>query len=464
MRISVVVLVWNGAQFLDACLCALLQQDGDAQVIVVDNASTDNSVSVGQSFVPRVRLIQNAHNLGYAAGNNTGLQAADGDIVVLLNQDTVVQPGWLRAIADTFDNPAIGIVGCKALYPDGRGIQHAGGIVQPEDALTRHIGWTEQDHGQYDTLTDVDYVSGAAFGIRRKVLERLGGLDEQFSPAFYEEVDYCYRARRAGFRVVYQPRAVLYHYETASLPAESPTRILAYHRHRIRFVLRHWPAQQLETLFSAERRTIETSGLIDDMAGYARAYWDNMLSFPLIASQRRNDPTLGPPLARGESRWLIESLQSLRQQAHQRVAALIMMQAALAQQKVSSPEYSPVLKGVLPETIDLAGLYTHIEDLESQAFVELPHPRSKVPVFGRWIDAFRGFWLSHVLRHYLEPVLKEQTVFNLRMFRAVATLMRATDALSRTQQLHSADEAAVPDALLAVLDHLEQPQPGPRQG
>lgn len=280
MRISVVVLVWDGAQFLDACLSALLQQDSHAEIIVVDNASTDNSVSIVQRFIPRVCLIRNGYNLGYAAGNNIGIRAAHGDIVVLLNQDTVVQPGWLRAIADTFNDPSIGVVGCKALYPDGRGLQHAGGIVQPEDALTRHIGKGEQDHGQYDTLTDSDFVTGAACGIRRKVLERLGGLDERFYPAFYEEVDYCYRARRAGFRVVYQPRAILYHYETTSLPAESNARISAYHRNRIRFILRHWDAKELAKFFTAERQGIETSGLLDDMVAYRRVLGQYALLSP----------------------------------------------------------------------------------------------------------------------------------------------------------------------------------------
>lgn len=455
MQISVVVLVWNGAQFLDACLRALLQQDLNPEIIVVDNASTDDSVLIIQKFVPRVRVIRNDHNLGYAAGNNIGIRAASGEIVVLLNQDTVVQSGWLRAIAETFDDPAIGIVGCKALYPDGRGIQHAGGIVQPGDALTRHMGWGEQDHGQYGQLRDVDYVTGAAFAIHRQVLERLRGLDEKFYPAFYEEVDYCYRARRGGFRVVYQPRAVLDHYETTSLPAKNHTRILAYHRNRVRFILRHWNTQELEEFFVAERKTIETSGLIDDMVAYARAYWDNLLAYPIIASQRQRDATLGAPLTRGASRRVIEMLQSLRQQAHQRIAALIMRQSALAQQKVSAPEYLPVREGALPETIDIAGLYTHIEDLESQTVLNLPRLKSKVPVCGPLIDAFRSSWTSLVLRHYLEPLLRQQSVFNERMFRAVATLMQATDALSHTQQLHTADEAIVPDAMLAMLDHLE---------
>lgn len=455
MRISVVVLVWNGARFLDACLNALLKQDLDAEIIVVDNASTDDSVSIIQKFAPRICLMRNDQNLGYAAGNNIGIRATTGDIVVLLNQDTVVKPGWLRAIADTFDDSTIGIVGCKALYPDGRGIQHAGGVVQPGDAWTRHIGWGEQDLGQYDTLADVDYVTGAAFGIRRQVVERLGGLDEDFYPAFYEEVDYCFRARRAGFRVVYQPRAVLDHYETTALPASSHTRIFAYQRNRIWFVLRHWSASELEKFFAAELETVKNSGLIDDTTAYARAYWDNLLAYPLIAWQRRNDATLGAPLTRGESRRLIELFQSLRQHAHQRVAALIMRQSALAQQKVSALEYLPVLQSALPETIDLAGLYTHIEDLESQSALVLPRSKSRIPVVGRLIDACLDFSARQVMRYYLEPVLRQQTIHNLQTFRGLATLMRATDALSRIHQLDSMDEASVPNAMLAILDHLE---------
>jgi GT2 family glycosyltransferase len=454
MRISIVVLAWNGAAFLENCLRALVEQNQDAEIIVVDNASTDDSIAVVQKFLPRVQLIRNTANLGFAGGTNVGIRAATGDAIVLLNQDTVVQPGWLRAIADTFDDATIGIVGCKSLYPDARGIQHAGGVVEPGTAQTRHIGWGEQDAGQYDSLSEPDYVTGAAFAIRRAVVERLGGLDEKFFPVFYEEVDYCYRARRAGFRVVYQPRAVLHHHETTTFPVNY-ARAAAYQRNRIRFVLRHWDARALDEFFAREQNVIANAGLIDDAVANARAYWDNLLAFPLIALQRCNDATLGAPLTRDENRRVLEMLAVLRQTAHQRIATLITHHAALAQQKVSAPEYAPVAQSILAETIDLAGLYTHIEDLESQAFLEMPRSQSRVPVLGRWIDAARDFWADQVMRHYLEPILRQQTVFNVRTFRALATLMRATDALSRLEQLERMDAARVSDALIAILEQSE---------
>ncbi|MBI5652663.1 MAG: glycosyltransferase family 2 protein [Chloroflexi bacterium] len=454
MRFSIIILGWNGAAFLENCLRALLEQNQDAEIVVVDNASTDDSIAVVQKFLPRVQLIRNPANLGFAGGNNVGIRAATGDAIILLNQDTVVHPGWLRALAETFDDSTIGIVGCKSLYPDARGIQHAGGIVQPGTAQTRHSGWGEQDAGQYDTLTEPDYVTGAAFAIRRAVIERLGGLDENFYPVFYEEVDYCYRARRAGFRVVYQPRAVLHHSETTTFPA-SYHRAAAYQRNRIRFVLRHWDARALDDFFAREQHTIASANLIDDSVANARAYWDNLLAFPLIASQRRNDATLGAPLTRDENRRVLEMLAALRQAAHHRIATLIMHHAALAQQKVAAPEYAPVAQSILSETIDLAALYTHIENMEAQALLEWAHPHPRAPGLRGWMDTARDFLVTPLLRHYLEPLAQQQSAFNVRTFRALATLMRATDALSRLEQLERLDAARVSDALSAILEQSE---------
>ena len=454
MRISVIVLAWNGAAFIENCLRALLAQNQDAEIIVVDNASPDDTIAVVEKFLPRVQLIRNTANLGFAGGNNVGIRAATGDAMVLLNQDTVVQPGWLRAIADTFDDATIGIVGCKSLYPDARGIQHAGGVVEPGTAQTRHIGWGEQDAGQYDSLSEPDYVTGAALAIRRAVVARLGGLDEKFFPAFYEEVDYCYRARRAGFRVVYQPRAVLRHFETTTLPVNYQ-RVAAYQHNRIRFVLRHWDARALDEFFAREQQTIASANLIDDAVANARAYWDNLLALPLIALHRRNDATLGAPLTRAENRRALEMLAALYQTAHQRIATLIMHHAALAQQKTSAPEYAPVAQSILAETIDLAALYTHIENMEPLAFLELTRPHARAPGWRGWTDAARDLLMMPLMQRYLKPLVQQQAAFNLRTFRALATLMRATDALSRLEQMERMDAARVSDALSAILEQSE---------
>jgi GT2 family glycosyltransferase len=481
IQVSVIVLVWNGEKFLDACLSALLAQDySPFEVIVVDNASSDNSVKIVQGYEPRVRLIRNDYNLGFAGGNNVGLKVANGDIVVLLNQDTVVQPGWLRAIVETFDDPTIGIVGCKALYPDGRGFQHAGGMVDPACAFTRHIGWGEVDTGQYDSLSEPDYVTGAAFAIHRKVLLRLGGLDEQFYPAFFEEVDYCYRARRAGFHVVYQPRACLYHHETASLPADGSQRGLTYHRNRIRFLLRHWSREAFDSFARAESQGIQDDLALDDVVARARAYWDNLLALPIIFSQRRADVTLGGALLQGEFRWLVETLQSLRQQALDRIVALSTKSVApSANERDASVSAIPAVPVANPQTL--------IQELGQAAVLQEPRLHSKVPMFGWLINGFRFLWIALIGRHYIVPILNQQSAFNDRLTellreqaewheremltlreeiavlrqeeatlrQEIAMLRQQADVAERIQQILRVDEAAIPHALQMIGQHFQ---------
>ncbi len=488
MKASVIVLTWNGEKFIMPCLTALLSQEyAPFEVIVVDNASVDASVAIAQSFAPRMRVIRNDYNLGFAAGNNVGLQVADGDIVVLLNQDTVVQSGWLRAIIDTLADSTVGIVGCKALYPDGCSFQHAGGIVDPACAFTRHIGWDEPDQGQYDAPSEPDFVTGAALAIHRRVLQKLGGLDEQFHPAFFEEVDYCYRARRAGFRVVYQPRAVLYHHETASLPNDLQ-RGLTYHRNRIRFLLRHWSTQQFQSFANAESPGIQNDLLPDDLVARARAYWENLLALPALAYERQNDVTLGGTLTSGELRWLIEALQSLRQQAHARLLTL-------TSEQVPSTE---IERGAEPSTNLVAqgedDVQSFIRELQNRAILQEPRLRSNVPVLGRLIGGFRSFWISLVGRHYVVPILNQQSAFNAKMAESlrlqadahayqvamlyqeiarlrqemaqqhqtqadlrqgIATLKQQIDATERIQRILRADEAAIPQALQMLAESLQ---------
>ena len=125
------------------------------------------------------------------------MRQATGATLILLNQDTEVRPGWLSALLAPFVDAAVGIAGSKALYPDGT-IQHAGGRIDAQ-GITHHIGRGESDRASQQTLADVDYVSGASLAISRRAHTAIGALDEGFSPAYYEDVDWCVRARIAGF-------------------------------------------------------------------------------------------------------------------------------------------------------------------------------------------------------------------------------------------------------------------------
>lgn len=465
-KISIVVLVWNGERFVEPCLSAVLAQDyEDKEVIVVDNASTDGSVDLIRSGFPGLRLILNEVNLGYATGNNVGIAATTGDVVVLLNQDTEVRPDWLAAIAETFRDPTVGVVGCKALYPDGRTIQHAGVVVRAGDAFTSHIGQGEIDQGQYDQPGPVSYVTGASLAIHRRVLDRLGGLDEGFGPAFYEDLDYCDQVRRAGFQVVYQPQAVLVHHETTSLPENSYPRVAAWHRNRVHYILRQWPAGEITGAFAqAESKAIDSSQWLDDAVARARSYWDNLVALPFVAGQREQRDTLGTGLTAQQTLHVAETLQTLR---------------------LGAMEQGDVLIAAADRDIDLAcrdiGFQTLVGPGRLRELGEsmntlhmLPEHRfaSSIPVLGPLVARFRELWLSVAARWYVFPVIQQQSTLNaqiIRSFGETANQLESVqsqfrdlrhryeilrDRMDKQYGLASADDASVAAALRTIAARL----------
>jgi len=283
LKASVIILSWNGMKYLEDCLNAVLAQDyPDFEVIVVDNGSTDASPDFVSAHYPQVRLIRNKYNLGFAAGNNVGLKAAMGDVLILLNQDTIVRPGWMKALVGTLKKETVGIAGCKILYPDGRTIQHAGGWIEWPLGLTFHYGQGEQDMGQWDTPRQVDYVTAAAMAFRRDVLERVGFLDEEFWPGYFEDTDFCLRARKMGYEVWYTPDAVLTHVESAS-HTDQVFMWQAHHRGRMRLVLKHLPPDQFLSQFvqAEELHQPEVIGVFGSRP-LCRAYMDAILEAPPI--------------------------------------------------------------------------------------------------------------------------------------------------------------------------------------
>ena len=297
-RAVVLVLTWNGAEFIRACLDALAAQQGHIEydVLVVDNASSDDTVNIVAAEYPNVALIRNTTNLGFAQGNNVGIQAVleestattpAPDVIVLLNQDTTVAPDWLAQLLAAFTQyPNAGILGCKIYDPDGRTLQHTGGSLSFPLATPQHRGAGEQDHGQYDTPELFAYVTGAAMAIRRTVIEQIGGLDVGFTPAYFEDTDFCFRARAAGFDVLYVPTATLRHAEGAR--SQNARHQRRYHRNRIRFVLRHCPLDLLVHEFEAAEQEEILRWSISNSLARKHAYLDNLLHLADVLSQRND--------------------------------------------------------------------------------------------------------------------------------------------------------------------------------
>jgi len=210
--ISVIIPNWNGAQHLPTCLAALRRQTyRDFEVIVVDNASTDGSRELLARDYPEVRLVALPENRGFTGACNAGLRAARGELLILLNNDTEADPGWLAAIADaSARHPEAGLIASKIMLFDRRDVFHTAGDFYRVDGLPGNRGVWQRDVGQYESEGYVFSACGGAATYRRAMLEEVGLLDEDF---FYscEDMDMAWRAQLAGWRCLYTPRAVIYH-------------------------------------------------------------------------------------------------------------------------------------------------------------------------------------------------------------------------------------------------------------
>ena len=249
---SIIIVEYRTADYIGECLASLeaseLARDR-FEVIVVDNDSPTPIGHLRERF-PHVRWVKSQRNLGFAGGCALGLERASAPIVITVNPDCVIAPDWLARMLEPFDDdPRAGVVGCKILYPGTEVLQHAGGRLFA-NGRSEHRGRDEKDHGQYDETLEVDYVCGAAIAVRRATIEEVGFLSPAYFPAYYEETELCVRARRAGWKVLYTPHAVVEHHESvASGGAMSQTFLERYHESRMRFVYRNTGPKQLLTDF-----------------------------------------------------------------------------------------------------------------------------------------------------------------------------------------------------------------------
>ena len=217
--ISVIIVNYNGARWLDACLTALLgSAPPGTEVIVVDNNSTDESRAILKQYETNggVRLLPLDQNRGFAGGNNAGARIARGDLLAFLNNDTRARAGWLEALRAPLErDAAVGFTTARLVYMHDPAIIDSAG-----DGWTRWGGAFKRGHGRaadaYSSPGDVFGACGAAFMMRRPLFEELGGFDEDFFLAF-EDVDLSYRARLLGQRCAYVPDAIVEHAGSASL-------------------------------------------------------------------------------------------------------------------------------------------------------------------------------------------------------------------------------------------------------
>ncbi len=215
---SVIIPVYNGLDYTRNCIEALLVDENETsfELIVVDNGSTDGVSEYLKQLKDRILLLSPGRNLGFAAANNLAARNARGKYILLLNNDTMPQPGWLDNMVKMLESDAkIGVVGAKLLYPLSRLVQHAG-VVFNDTGNPNHIYERfPEDHPAVSKVRDFQAVTAACMLIRSEIYRQVEGFDEQFVNGF-EDVDLCFRIRESGWRIVYQPESVVLHYEGMS--------------------------------------------------------------------------------------------------------------------------------------------------------------------------------------------------------------------------------------------------------
>ena len=256
--LSIVILSWNVRDLLRQCLESVASGRPLSanhpllvtEIIVVDNASSDGSVEMVRAEFAAVRLIANQTNRGYTGGNNDGIAAATGRYVMILNPDTRVLDDALAAMVAYADaHPDVGVVGPQLLNPDGSvqssrrrfptlmtGLFESTWLqpLAPRDVLRRYYVLDRPD----DTIQEVDWLFGACFLVRRKVIQQVGTLDEDFF-MYSEEMDWCYRMRQAGWKVVYLPEAQVIHYGGKSSDQVAAQRHIYFQTSKVRYFRKH---------------------------------------------------------------------------------------------------------------------------------------------------------------------------------------------------------------------------------
>ncbi len=233
-KVAIVIVNWNGYKDTSVCLRSLAKlrrTNVEVETIVVDNGSTDESAAIIARDFPGAVLLKLDENRGFTGGNNIGITYAmkrGADFVWLLNNDTIVDPEAL-SLLDAFDTDTVGIAGSKIYFAPGheyhktryaknergRVFWYAGGLVDWDNLYASHRGVDEVDHGQYDRAIETPFVTGCSMMIARAVVESVGLLDDAYY-LYLEDLDYCLRAKRAGFTLVYQPTSVIWHVNAGS--------------------------------------------------------------------------------------------------------------------------------------------------------------------------------------------------------------------------------------------------------
>ncbi len=303
-KVAVVILNYNGARFLEQFLPGVVASCNPAmsEVIVADNASTDDSVAIMRERFPDIRLIENGCNGGFATGYNMALKQVEAQYYVLLNSDIEVAPGWIEPVIDLMDaHPNIAACQPKILsFHHKEQFEYAGasgGFIDKHGypfcrgRIFQHL---ENDEHQYDEPMEVFWATGACMFVRADLYHQVGGLDDSFF-AHMEEIDLCWRLKNAGYQVYCCPQSQVYHIGGGTLPKNSPRKTYLNFRNNLSLLVKNLPKRRVKRIIlyrifldwiAALKFLVE--GCPKDFRMVFKAHWDFYKRLKSLREKRRN--------------------------------------------------------------------------------------------------------------------------------------------------------------------------------
>ncbi|MEC0227944.1 glycosyltransferase [Paenibacillus alba] len=227
--VSIIIPVYNQWEYTYSCLKSISNHTNHIayEVIIADDMSSDETTEI-TNYIENIQVVRDGVNRGFLLNCNNAAKQANGQYILFLNNDTNVQENWLKYLIDVVENNSkIGMVGSKLVYPDGR-LQEAGGIIWNDASGWNYGRLDDPNKPEYNYVKEVDYVSGAAIMIRSGLWNEIGGFDERYVPAYFEDSDLAFEVRKHGYKVVLQPKSVVVHFEGISHGTDTGTGIKSY--------------------------------------------------------------------------------------------------------------------------------------------------------------------------------------------------------------------------------------------
>lgn len=262
-KVSVILVNWNGLHYLKKCLPTLTKSSySNYEIIVTDNASSDGSTSYLTKYYPKVKIVRNKENLGFAGGNNEAMKEVTGEYILLLNNDTIVTKDLIKNLVERIEeDKSIGVVQAKILSMDNSKRLDSVGAFLTNTGFLYHYGYYQYDKKIFDKTINLYSAKGAGMLIRKNLIDKLGLFDDTFF-AYFEETDFCHRVWLAGYKIVYAPKAVLYH-KIGGTSNKMNNAFIQYHsfKNRIRSYIKNLGTEEMIKILPLHILLCEAAGI-----------------------------------------------------------------------------------------------------------------------------------------------------------------------------------------------------------